>query len=129
MRARVPNPDGLIRPGMLGTARVRGSAPYDAMLLPQTAILSDGSRRIVYVVNDENVIEARTIVQGPLSGNLRVVRDGLSPDDRVVVNGLLRARPGAQVVPQETVIARARPVRGGTAFIESQPATSALPVD
>ena len=129
MRARVANPDGLIRPGMLGTARVRGSAPYEAMLLPQTAILSDGARRIVYVVNDENVVEARTIVQGPLSGSLRVVRDGLSADDRVVVNGLLRARPGAQVDPQPVGISRADRSGSATALIESQPATSAQPVD
>ncbi len=129
MRARVANPDGLIRPGMLGTARVRGSAPYEAMLLPQTAILSDGSRRIVYVVNDQNMVETRNIVQGPLSGSLRVIRDGLQPGDRVIVNGLLRARPGAEVVPQDTEISRAAPNRGGAAFIESQPATSAQPVD
>jgi RND family efflux transporter MFP subunit len=129
MRARVANPDGLIRPGMLGTARVRGSAPYEAMLLPQTAILSDGARRIVYVVNDQNIIETRTIQQGPLSGNLRVVRSGVAPGDRVVVNGLLRARPGAEVVPQETEIARASSGDQTADLIESQPATSAQPVD
>ena len=99
------------------------------MLLPQTAILSDGSRRIVYVVNDQNMVETRNIVQGPLSGSLRVIRDGLQPGDRVIVNGLLRARPGAEVVPRDTEIARAAPARGGAAFIESQPATSAQPVD
>ena len=129
MRASVPNPDGLIRPGMLGMARVRGSAPYEAVLLPQTAILSDGARRIVYVVNEEDTVEARTVTQGPLSGNLRVITSGLEPDDRVVVNGLLRARPGAQVQAQPTEIARSRAPTGGAARVESQPAASAQPVD
>lgn len=129
MRARVPNSDGLIRPGMLGTARVRGSAPYEAVLLPQTAILADGARRIVYVVNEEDTVEARTVTQGPLSGNLRVIASGLEPEDRVVVNGLLRARPGAQVQVQPTQVSRNQPRTGGATRIESQPAATAQPVD
>jgi RND family efflux transporter MFP subunit len=129
MRARVANADGLIRPGMLGTARVRGSAPYEAVLLPQTAILADGARRIVYVVNDENTVEVRTVTPGPLSGSLRVIADGIGRGDRVVVNGLLRARPGAQVEVQPAQIARAQTRAGGGSRIESQPATSAQPVD
>ena len=128
LRASVANPDGLIRPGMLGTARVRGGSPYEAVLLPETAILSDGSRRIVYVVNDQNIVEARAVVQGPLSGSLRVIRSGIGPDDHVIVNGLLRARPGAPVVPQATEIVRA-PSGGPASRIESQPANSAQPVD
>lgn len=128
LRARVDNADGLIRPGMLGTARVRGSAPYEAVLLPETAIMSDGSRRIVYIVNDQDMVEARTVVQGPLSGSLRVIRSGIGPDDHVIVNGLLRARPGTPVVPQATEIQRA-PSAGPASRIESQPATSAQPVD
>jgi RND family efflux transporter MFP subunit len=106
MRAEVPNPDGLIRPGMLGTARVRGSAPYEALLVPQSAILSDGARRLVYVVGENNTVEARTVTLGPVSGNLQVVSAGLGGDDRVILDNLLRVRPGAPVDPQAGTVMR-----------------------
>ena len=80
--------------------RLIGSAPYEALLLPDTAIATDQSRKIVFVVKDDDTVEARAVTLGPLDEGLRVIRDGLKPEDKVIVNGLQRARVGAKVTPQ-----------------------------
>ena len=99
-RAIVPNTDLSILPGQFARIRVIGSAPYEALLLPDTAITNDQSRKIVFVVNKDNTVEMRPVTLGPLDEGLRVVREGLKKDDRVVVDGLQRARVGAKVTPQ-----------------------------
>lgn len=106
LRASVDNPDNFLRPGMFGDARVLGSQPYQAMLVPDTAIVTDAALRLVYVVGEDGVVQPRPVQLGPLSGTLRVIRSGLAPDDRVVINGLLRARPGVTVTPQVAEITR-----------------------
>ncbi|TKT70090.1 efflux RND transporter periplasmic adaptor subunit [Afipia massiliensis] len=98
-RALVPNQDLSILPGQFARVRVIGSAPYEALLLPDTAIASDQSRKIVFVVKDDDTVEAKPVTLGPIDGGLRVVREGLLPDDRVIVEGLQRARIGAKVAP------------------------------
>jgi len=98
-RALVPNQDLSILPGQFARVRVIGSAPYEALLLPDTAIASDQSRKIVFVVKDDDAVEAKPVTLGPLDGGLRVIREGLAPDDRVIVEGLQRARIGAKVAP------------------------------
>jgi RND family efflux transporter MFP subunit len=99
-RAVIPNKDFSILPGQFGRVRLIGSAPYEALLLPDTAIATDQSRKIVFVVKDDDTVEARPVVLGPLDEGLRVIREGLKPEDRVIVNGLQRARVGAKVMPQ-----------------------------
>jgi membrane fusion protein, multidrug efflux system len=99
-RATIPNKDLSILPGQFGRVRLIGSAPYEALLLPDTAIATDQSRKIVFVVKDDNTVEAKQVTLGPLDEGLRVIRDGLKPEDRVIVNGLQRARVGAKVTPQ-----------------------------
>lgn len=99
-RAVVPNTDLSILPGQFARIRVIGSAPYEALLLPDTAITNDQSRKIVFVVNKDDTVEMRPVTLGPLDGGLRVVREGLKKDDRVVIDGLQRARVGAKVTPQ-----------------------------
>jgi multidrug efflux system membrane fusion protein len=99
-RAIVPNTDLSILPGQFARIRVVGSAPYQALLLPDTAITNDQSRKVVFVVNKDDTVEMRPVTLGPLDGGLRVVRDGLKSDDRVVVDGLQRARVGAKVTVQ-----------------------------
>ena len=99
-RAVVPNTDLSILPGQFARIRVIGSAPYEALLLPDTAITNDQSRKIVFVVNKDDTVEMRPVTLGPLDQGLRVVREGLTKDDRVVVDGLQRARVGAKVTPQ-----------------------------
>ena len=98
-RALIPNKDFSILPGQFGRVRLIGSAPYEALLLPDTAIATDQSRKIVFVVKADDTVEARPVVLGPLDDGLRVIREGLKPEDRVIVEGLQRARVGAKVSP------------------------------
>lgn len=99
-RAVIPNKDLSILPGQFGRVRLIGSAPYEALLLPDTAVATDQSRKIVFVVKDDDTVEARPVVLGPLDDGLRVIREGLKPEDRVIVDGLQRARVGAKVTPK-----------------------------
>jgi multidrug efflux system membrane fusion protein len=100
-RALIPNPDGVLTPGMFGRVRVPASPPYQALLVPDTAIGSEQVRKFVLVVDAENIARAKYVTLGQLSGNLRVIKDGIAAEDRVIVNGLMRARPGTKVAPQE----------------------------
>jgi RND family efflux transporter MFP subunit len=98
-RAIIPNKDFSILPGQFGRVRLIGSAPYEALLLPDTAIATDQSRKIVFVVKDDDTVEAKPVTLGPLDEGLRVIREGLKAEDRVIVDGLQRARVGAKVAP------------------------------
>lgn len=98
-RGLVPNKDLSILPGQFARVRVLGSAPYEALLLPDTAIATDQSRKVVFVVKADDTVEMRPVVLGPLDDGLRVIREGLKADDRVIVDGLQRARVGAKVSP------------------------------
>lgn len=98
VRCRFENEDETLLPGMFVRLRVLlDAAP--AMLVPNTALLSNQSGRYALVVNEKDVIEVRQVKTGALDGSMRVVLEGLSRSDRVVVNGLQRARPGATVAP------------------------------
>src|SRR5712672_4503253 len=99
-RAVIRNKDLSILPGQFGRVRLIGSSPYEALLLPDAAIATDQSRKLVFVVKEDNTVEAKPVTLGPLDEGLRVIREGLKPEDRVIVNGLQRARVGAKVTPQ-----------------------------
>lgn len=99
-RAVFANTDGEFVPGQYGRLRVLTPATASSILIPETAISSDQSRKYVLVVNDKNVVEYRGVTLGQPHGDLRVVREGLTGDERIVVNGLQRAFPGAPVTPQ-----------------------------
>src|SRR5438874_650301 len=109
--AVIPNKDLSILPGQFGRVRLIGSSPYEALLLPDTAIATDQSRKIVFVVKDDDTVEAKPVVLGPLDEGLRVIREGLKAEDRVIVDGLQRARVGAKVTPH---VAQAAPAGGKT---------------
>ncbi|MGZ5870878.1 MAG: efflux RND transporter periplasmic adaptor subunit [Bradyrhizobium sp.] len=98
-RAVIPNKDLSILPGQFGRIRLIASAPYEALLVPDTAIATDQARKIVFVVKDDDTVEAKPVTLGPLQEGLRVIREGLTPEDRVVVDGLQRVRVGAKVTP------------------------------
>lgn len=100
-RAQFANPNGLFTPGMFGRVRIAGSAPYRALLVPDVAIGSEQVRKFVYVVNNENSAVIKYVTTGVLADDLRVIKEGLAPDDRVIVNGMARVRPGAKVTPQK----------------------------
>jgi RND family efflux transporter MFP subunit len=98
-RAVIPNSSGLFTPGMFARIRVPGSAPFEALLLPDSAIGTEQIRKFVYVVDGENTVQQRYVTLGQLDGGLRVILKGVEANDRVIVNGLMRARPGIKVTP------------------------------
>jgi multidrug efflux system membrane fusion protein len=100
-RAVFSNPTGVLTPGMFGRIRVPGSPVYPALLVPDVAIGSEQARKYVLVVNDQNVAVPKYVVLGDTNEGLRVIKDGIGPDDRIVVNGIARIRPGQKVTPQE----------------------------
>ena len=100
-RAVFPNPSSIFTPGMFGRVQVPGSAAYEALLLPDAAIGTEQVRKFVYVVDADNVPRQKYVAIGHVVDGLRVIKSGLSPEDRVVVNGLMRIRPGQKVTPQD----------------------------
>src|SRR5947209_13504829 len=99
-RAVIPNTDLSILPGQFGRVRLIGSAPYEALLIPDVAVATDQSRKIVFVVKPDDTVEARPVTLRPLDDGLRVLREGLKAEGRVIVNAIQRARVGAKVAPQ-----------------------------
>jgi RND family efflux transporter MFP subunit len=105
-RAQFPNPNGIFTPGMFGRVRVPGSLPYEALLVPDGAIGTEQARKYVLVVGADNTVAQKYVdIAQAMPDGLRVIKDGLAADDRVIVNGLLRARPGQKVTPQEQGVA------------------------
>ena len=97
VRGILANTDGLLSPGFFARLRVRGSAPYSALLVPDRAIATDQAQRFVWVVNQEQKVEYRQVVLGSLVGQLRVITQGLKTDDWVVIEGIQKLMPGFQV--------------------------------
>jgi len=101
--AQVDNPTGFLVPGMFGRARLLGSGTYKALLVPDEAIVTDQTRRFVYVIGKDGKTVQRIVETGPLVEGLRVVKAGLVPGEKVVIDGLARLQPGmdvdAKVVP------------------------------
>jgi RND family efflux transporter MFP subunit len=100
-RAVFDNADGIFTPGMFGRLRVPGSPPYTALLVPDSAIGSEQVRKYVLVVDDTGTVRQKYVTPGQVDGGLRVIKDGLAANDRVIVNGLMRARAGIKVNAQE----------------------------
>jgi RND family efflux transporter MFP subunit len=100
MRAVFPNPNNLLLPGIFGRLRLPASEPYQAILIPDKAVVADQSAKVVMTVAEDGTVVPHVVKLGPLHEKLRIVRSGLSADDRVIVKGLLRARPGSKVTPQ-----------------------------
>lgn len=105
VRALVDNKDQLLTPGIFGRLQLFGGE-YDALLIPDSAIISDQARKIVFVVGPGDVVQAKPVTLGTLVDGLRVIRSGLAPTDKVVLDGLANpmVRPGAKVVPQKAEI-------------------------
>jgi RND family efflux transporter MFP subunit len=103
-RATFPNPDFVLLPGMFARARLLGAGEHDAVLIPDSATVADQARKLVMVVGADNVIEARPVTLGALVGGLRVVTSGLDRNDRIVINGVIRAHPGKPVSPIDAEI-------------------------
>jgi RND family efflux transporter MFP subunit len=114
-RAEFRNLNGLFTPGMFARIQVPGSSPYEALLVPDAAIGTEQVRKFVLVVGADNSVAQRFVTLGQLSDNLRVIKDGLTENDRVIVNGLMRARPGMKVTPQQNGSAPAQAKAPGPA--------------
>jgi RND family efflux transporter MFP subunit len=112
-RAVFPNPDGFLTPGQFGRLRLPGSEPYKALLVPDSAVLTDQSQKIVMTVGADGVVTPKVVRPGPIYDGLRIVRSGLAPDDRIIINGLMRARPGGKVTPEPGEIKAAGERRPG----------------
>ena len=100
-RAQFANADGLFTPGMFARVQVPASAPYQALLLPDVAIGTEQARKYVLVVGPDDVARQKYVTLGDVVDDLRVIKTGLAADDRVIVNGLMRARAGSKVAPEE----------------------------
>jgi RND family efflux transporter MFP subunit len=95
------NEDRLMAPGFFARLRIPGSGEYEAMLIRDTALASDQGRTFVWVVGPDGKVAQRNVAVGPLEDGLRIVREGLQPTDRVVVNGLMAIRVGTMVKAEE----------------------------
>jgi RND family efflux transporter MFP subunit len=99
-KASVANPGGFLVPGLFGRLRILGSGSYAALLVPDESIVTDQDRKIVFVVNKANKVEPRVVGTGPSIEGLRVIRSGISATDRIILDGLVRLRPGTLVKPK-----------------------------
>ena len=108
LRGVFANPDGLLSPGFFARMRVRGSAPYPAMLLPDRAIATDQAQRFVWVVNQDNQAEYRKVVLGAHIGQSQVITEGLKPEDWVVIEGLQKLKPGIKVNPERISVTESK---------------------
>jgi hypothetical protein len=89
---------------MFGQLRLYATSPFEALLVPDQAVVTDQTRQIVYVVDAEGVVGQRVVRPGRLIEGLRVILEGLTPQDRVVISGVQRARPGRKVAAIEGVV-------------------------
>ena len=100
-RATFTNPGYFLTPGQFGRIRIPASERHVAILVPDSAIVADQSRKLVMTVKDDGTVEPKLVRPGPITDDgLRIIRSGLAPTDRVIINGLARVRPGAKVSPQ-----------------------------
>ncbi|MGA7528811.1 MAG: efflux RND transporter periplasmic adaptor subunit [Pseudolabrys sp.] len=101
-RAVIANSKEIFTPGMFARVRVPGTAPYEALLVPDAAIGTEQARRFVMVVDDQDTARPKYVTLGQVTKDgLRAIKDGIGPDDRIVVSGLMQARPGQKVKPEE----------------------------
>ncbi len=101
MRGVFPNPDEFLTPGLFARMRIEGSGPYKALLVPDMAIGTDQDERYLMVVDANNVVQTRPVQLGRLFGDMRVIEQGVTAADRVIVNGLQMARPGSPVTVEQ----------------------------
>lgn len=116
MRARAifDNKDQRYTPGMFGRISIPGSGDYKGVLIPDEAIGADQDRRFVYVVADDGGLRQQVVRPGPRIDGYRVIRQGLTGEESIVINGIQRIRPGAKIAPQPTTLPPTRVAAHGT---------------
>lgn len=106
VRARFDNADGLLVPGLYARVKVGGSDPQAAVMVDERAIGTDQDKKFVLVVGDDNKVSYRPVLLGSRQEGLRIVTAGLQPGERIIVNGMQRARPGDVVKPKAVAMER-----------------------
>lgn len=104
VRGVFPNPDELLSPGFFARMRIRGGAPYAALLLPDRAIGSDQAERFVWVMGLDQQVVYRKVTPGAKIGQLRVISQGLQAGDWVVIEGLQKLKAGAAIDPEQITL-------------------------
>ncbi|MEK1855035.1 MAG: efflux RND transporter periplasmic adaptor subunit [Phyllobacterium sp.] len=104
VRARFDNPKFILQPGLFGRVEVAASNQYKGILIPDEAIGSDQNERVVYVVGNDGSVTPKPVRLGPKQYGYRVIRSGMTGDETIVVNGLMRIRPGSKVKPELVVL-------------------------
>jgi len=112
-RATLANPDHLLTPGEFARVRLVVGAPVQALLVPDSAVVPDQTQHIVMTVGPDSTVVPKQVEVGDLQGGLRVIRSGLAPNDRVIIDGIPRAAPGAKVAPQNGTIRYAAAANAG----------------
>jgi RND family efflux transporter MFP subunit len=107
-RAKLDNHDRAFTPGLFARVKLMGSNQYNALMINDSAIGTDQTVRYVLVVDAQNKVEYRPVKLGPIIDGLRVVSNGLSAGETIVVNGLQRVRPGAVVTPEKVAMGERR---------------------
>jgi RND family efflux transporter MFP subunit len=101
-RAVFDNANGVFTPGMFGRVRVPASPPYEGLLVPVAATATEQTRKYVLIVGSDNTVSQHYVTLGQATpDDMVVIKTGVGPDDRIIVNGLMRARPGQKVTPQQ----------------------------
>ena len=127
-RAVVANPNNFLTPGMYGRMRLLGSGAYSALLVPDAAVLADQSDKVVLVVAKGDTVAPHKVTLGPIVDGLRVIRAGLAPTDRVIIEGQQRVKPGMKVSPKPGRIVAAAPTAPRPSVV-SQPAAQATNIN
>lgn len=126
-RAVVANPDYFLTPGMYGRMRLLGSGAYTALLVPDAAVLADQSDKVVLVAAKGDTVAPHKVTLGPIVDGLRVIRTGLTANDRVIIEGQQRVRPGMKVSPKPGRIVPTAPTAPRPTVV-TQPAAQATNV-
>ena len=122
VRASFPNPDLFITPGQFGRVRVPMSQMHPTMLVPDAAVVTDQAVKLLFTVSQDGTVVPKQVELGPVTDdNLRIIRSGITPDDAIIINGVLRARPGQKITPEQGTIG---PAPEGAAQSQAAPPAS-----
>lgn len=126
-RAVVRNPDNFLVPGMFGNMRMTSGGKVQALLVPDTAVQTDQTRKLLLVVSRDGTVSAKEVALGPvIDGGLRVVRGGLEPTDRVVIEGTQMAYPGSKVTARAGRIDPPKAEQRTAATADTPPGTATV---
>lgn len=117
-RAVVRNGEGFLTPGLFGNMRMASGGTHAALLVPDTAVTTDQTRKLLLVVGKDGAVATREVELGPLVDGLRVIHSGVKPNDRIVISGVQMAMPGQKVRPKP---GRITPPAGDARAARSQP--------